>query len=84
MESEAITIRGGYLKLAAVGCPTLHFPVNDAKQIVKIWELYRDTYGIGASDMKDGCGDLIATDGSVVARISYNGRIWDASGRRIY
>ena len=84
MESQAIAIRSGYLKLTAVGCPTLHVPVNDADQILRIWERYRDENGIGASDMKGGCGDLIAADGGVVARISYNGRIWDVSGKRIY
>jgi hypothetical protein len=83
MQSEAIAIRSGHLRLAAVGCPTLHVPVNDAEQIVRIWEHYRDKNGIGASDMKRGCGDLIAADGRVIARISYNGRIWDVSGRRV-
>jgi hypothetical protein len=52
MESQAIAIRSGYLKLTAVGCPTLHVPVNDADQILRIWERYRDENGIGASDMK--------------------------------
>jgi hypothetical protein len=83
MQSEAIAIRSGHLRLAAVGCPTLRVLVNDAEQIVRIWEHYRDKNGIGASDMKSGCGDLIA-DGGVIARISYNGRIWDVSGRRVY
>ncbi len=84
MESEAIAMRGGHLRLVAVGCPTLRVPVNDAEQIVRIWERYRDENGIGASDMQSGCGDLIDAGGTVIARISYNGRIWDVSGRRIY
>lgn len=84
MESKAIILRTGVLRLAAVGCPTLDVPVNDAEQIVRIWEHYRDENGIGASDMSHGCGDLVAADGSVVARISYNGAIWDISGKRIY
>jgi hypothetical protein len=84
MESEAIAMRGGHLRLAAVGCPTLRVPVNDAEQIVRVWERYRDENGIGASDMERGCGDLVAADGSVVARISNNSRIWDIAGRRIY
>ena len=84
MDSEAIAIRGGYLKLSAVGCPTLHVLVNDAEQIVRTWERYRDENGIGASEMKCGCGDLVAADGGVVARVSYNGRIWDVNGSRIY
>jgi hypothetical protein len=32
---------------------------------------YRDENGIGASDIVQGCGDLVAADGTVVARISY-------------
>lgn len=84
MKSKAIALRSGYLRLAAVGCPTLHVPVNDAEQIVRIWENYRDENGIGASDMTSGCGDLVASDGTVVARISYNSRIWDVRGKRIY
>jgi hypothetical protein len=84
METRTIAVRGGHLRLAALGCPTLDVPVSDAEQIVRIWERYRDEYGIGASQMDHGCGNLVAADGSVVARVSYNGGIWDMKGRRIY
>jgi len=57
--------------------------VNDLEEIARIWERYGVENGIGASDMQSRCGDLVAADGSVVARISYNGGM-DVSGRRIY
>jgi hypothetical protein len=41
---------------------------------------YRDKYCLGASDMNEGCGNIVAEDGTVVARVSYNGRVWTPEG----
>jgi len=41
---------------------------------------YRDRYDIGASDMAEGCGNIYADDGALVARVSYNGRVWTPDG----
>lgn len=43
------------------------------------FERARDVMGYGASDMGAGCGDLYDTAGKGrIARVSYNGRVWDA------
>lgn len=56
-------------------------PIQFADDAAKSFCWVRDTYGFGASDMKKGCGDIKDADGKLVGRISYNGRIWDASGK---
>jgi hypothetical protein len=45
-----------------------------------IFQQYRDHYGIGASDMSEGCGNIYANDGTLVATVSYNGRVWHPQG----
>ena len=49
--------------------------VDTVKEAVAAWRAYRDLHDLGASDalgalVKDGAGKAIA-------RISYNGRVWD-------
>jgi hypothetical protein len=75
-----VTKPSGYLLLAADGCPTLRIPVWSAATASALLEQYRDGYGIGASDMKNGCGNLHTDDGKLVARVSYNGRVWTPEG----
>lgn len=38
--------------------------------------------GIGASDMRAGCGDVFY-NGKLAYKISYNGRAWDLAGNAI-
>lgn len=45
----------------------------------RIVRAYIEANGLGASDMRQGFGD-VTQRGVVVATISYNGRIWDAAG----
>jgi hypothetical protein len=68
----------GYLFLAADGCPTLKVPVTSADAAASLFARYRDHCGIGASGMKEGCGNIYTHEGTIVARVSYNGRIWTA------
>lgn len=70
----------GYLYLSADGCPTLWVLVASADMASAMLAAYRDKYGIGASDMNDGCGNILAEDGALVARVSYNGRVWTPDG----
>lgn len=70
----------GYVFLAADGCPTLKVPVTSADSAASLFARYRNHYGIGASGMKEGCGNIYAYDGTIVARVSYNGRIWTPEG----
>lgn len=37
-------------------------------------------YDLGASDMRHGFGNVCDEGGDVVARVSYNGRIWNLDG----
>ena len=65
--------------LAANGAPPLSIPVQFADQASKIFCAYRERYQFGASEMEAGCGNIYNSLGVLVGRISYNGRIWDAS-----
>lgn len=71
----------GYIYLAAVGCPTLRVPVDTANMASAMLTHYRDKYELAASDMQEGCGNIYQNDGELVARASYNGRVWAPDGR---
>jgi hypothetical protein len=70
----------GYLYLAADGCPTLRIPVDSADRASALFAQYRDQHGIGSSEMSERCGNIHATDGVLIARVSYNGRVWTPDG----
>jgi hypothetical protein len=80
IRTATVTGTGGFLYLAADGCPTLRIPVASADAASALLSRYRDRFGIGASDLKKGCGDIRADDGTLVARVSYNGRVWTPGG----
>jgi hypothetical protein len=73
-------VTGGFLTLAADDCPTLRIPVTSADVASALLSRYRDRFGIGASDMKEACGDIRDDDGTLVAKVSYNGRVWTPEG----
>jgi hypothetical protein len=79
--SELAVVSGGYIYLAASGCPTLKIPVESADMASAMFQQYRDRNGIGASDMKPHCGNIFADDGTLVAKVSYNGRVWTPQGQ---
>ena len=72
-----------YIHLAASGAPTFNIDVEYADEASEVFSAYRDRYEFGASAMKAGCGNIYDSQNRVVGRISYNGRIWDASGRPV-
>jgi hypothetical protein len=72
-----------YLRLAVVGQVAREHRVFSSDEAVAVWCDYRNTLGFGASEMKKGCGDVTDSKGCVVGRISYNGRVWDASGKSV-
>lgn len=72
--------RSGYLFLAADACPTLKIPVDSADVASAMLAHYRDKYHLGASDLARGCGNIYAQDGTLVAAVSYNGRVWTPDG----
>lgn len=75
-----VTNPSGYVYLAALGAPTVKVPVNTADEASALFGRYRDQYGLGASDLHDRCGNIYANDGTLVARVSYNGRVWNPQG----
>lgn len=69
--------REGYkIHLAAKGCATFDLIVVDSASASEVWCSYRDEHNLGASDMKRGCGNVTDESGKLVARVSYNGRVW--------
>jgi hypothetical protein len=69
-----------HIHLAASGAPTLTIAVRFADDASKVFSAYREKYQFGASEMKTGCGNIYNSRNLLVARISYNGRIWDVNG----
>lgn len=68
------------IRIAWRGLPTKTIPVQFADEASAVFCAIRDDGGFGASDMKQGCGDLLDTAGNVMGRISYNGKIWIGAG----
>lgn len=42
-----------------------------------------DSHGLGASDWCGTGAGMITENGKVIARVSYNGRVWSADGKDI-
>jgi hypothetical protein len=73
--SIILTNTSSYVYLAADGAPTLQVPVATADHGSAVFARYRDQYALGASDLHQRCGNIYAEDGTLVARISYNGHL---------
>jgi hypothetical protein len=69
-----------HIHLAAIGAPTLNIAVQFADEASRVFSTYREKYEVAASDMKAGCGNIYNSRNLLVARISYNARIWDTKG----
>lgn len=41
------------------------------------WNAYRNRTGVSASGMKRKDGNVYDAEGTLIARVSYNGRVWD-------
>lgn len=70
-----------FLKLAANGAPIYEIRVFDTNQASAVWNDYRDHHAICASDMKTNCGNIVDLHDEVIARVSYNGRVWTLDGK---
>jgi len=68
------------IHLAARGAPTLRLTVRSVEMASGVFARYRDTYDLVVSDLNRGCGNISDENGTLVARVSYNGRIWAANG----
>lgn len=73
-----------FIYLAADGAKTLTFRVDSLAKASAAWIAYRDLYELGNSDRAEHCGNIYGADGkTVVAHVSYNGRVWDAEGKNL-
>jgi len=69
-----------YVHFAASGAPSVDMPVQYADEAARAFSAYREKYALGASEMDILCGNIYDSQNRLVARISYNGRIWDPDG----
>ena len=72
--ASRILSSGGFIALTADGCPSLMIPVASAATASALLQRYRDQHCIGASDMRDGCGNIYANEGTLVATVSWGFR----------
>ena len=77
---SSLQVEFHHVYLATNGVPALSIPVQFADQASKVFCAYRERHQFGASEMEAGCGNIYNSLGEFVGHISYNGRIWDASG----
>jgi hypothetical protein len=80
---QVSTQSGGYIYLAAIGCPTLKVAVDSADMASGQMSGYIRQYGLGGSALKRNCGNIYANNGKLTAKVSYNGRVWDTEGNLI-
>lgn len=52
------------------------YDVTSLEDASRQWTEIRDRLGLGSSDMWRNCSEVRDAAGKLVARISYNGRIW--------
>jgi hypothetical protein len=73
-------IKGGYVVLSAEGMRTRHAPVLSADEASSIWRAFVEDNDLGASDLKHDSGFIYSNDRKLVAKVSYNGRVWTPNG----
>ena len=74
------TVAGGYIVLSARGIKTTHFPVTSADEASTTWWQFVKMNDLDASDLKRDSGQIRWNAGKLVARVSYNGRVWSPDG----
>ena len=81
---ESLVLRGlgprAYVILSVRGEKRIKVLVDTVAQASQAWQTYRDLLCCGASQMRHECGQVHATTGELLARVSYNGRVWTPEG----
>jgi hypothetical protein len=77
------TIKPGYIVLSADGVRTDHVPVSSAYEASSTWRRFVESNDFGASALKHDSGFIYSNDGKLVAKVSYNGRVWTPTGELI-
>lgn len=77
------TAAGGYIVLSARGFKTIKVPVRTAEEASTIWWLFVKKNELAGSDLKRDSGEIRSNQGELVARVSYNGRVWTPDMRRL-
>src|ERR1700733_5271536 len=80
-DSTSRVPRSGYVILAALGVKTRHIPVCSADEASLVVRAFIDGNGFGSSELKSSCGEILSNEGALVARVSYNGRVWTPDGQ---
>ena len=70
-----------FIILCSNGAPSKRIAVQTADEASDLMRLYVDFYQMGVSAFKTGCGDIVTASGEIIARVSYNGRVWAPDGR---
>ena len=60
----------------AFGLESRRMVVANIQDASKMWAEYRDLSGMGVSEIGNG-GNVLDDNGKRIAKISYNGRIWE-------
>jgi hypothetical protein len=73
---------GLQVNLATTLDKNLTQPVKSVQDASKVVRQYLSKHGLGASAMEKHFGD-VTRKGTLVAKISYNGRMWDPDGKEL-
>ena len=82
MNSE-LQKQGGYIVLSAQGMKTTKVRVETADQASSIWWDFVRANLLGVSKLKRDSGLIYSDAGVLVARVSYNGRVWTPDGNTL-
>lgn len=72
--------------LTAAGAKPVLVQCRDWRECSVAWERYRDHHGLGASDLIPQSGLIVEVirPAEPVARVSYNGRVWNMAGMLVW
>jgi hypothetical protein len=81
-ETKAMAaLQSAVIVLSARGLKSQRVPVVTADQASAVWSRFRDANNLGGSDLKRDSGHILSPDGSLIAKVSYNGRVWTPDDR---
>lgn len=86
--TDNIPLRDGQIHLSAIGVKPRWVAVASTDEASRILANFRNTYNLGASQMRLGCGNIRETLGNgmrgrLLYAVSFNGRVWARTGRRM-
>lgn len=71
-----------WLKLSAAGQKAKRVLISDLRDASITFQCWRDRHSLGSSQLRRDCGQVLAEDEkTVVAKLTYNGRVWSPGGK---